>query len=92
MEDKPCREFVIFKDRTEMELEERKRQEEERRKEHQDQKELIDVLKDLIAGQNIRITMLEQQNKLIFWIGAVITSAFVVALVGMFVKMMENIQ
>ena len=92
MEDKPCREFEIFRERTEMELEERRRHEDERKKEHQDQKEIIEVLKELIAGQNIRITMLEQQNKLIFWIGAVITSAFVVALVGIFIKMMESIQ
>jgi hypothetical protein len=90
MGEQPCREFEIFRERTEMEHEEAIRREDERRREHQDQKELIGVLKDLIAGQNIRITMLEQQNKLIFWIGAVITSAFVVALVGMFIKVMEN--
>lgn len=90
MDDRPCREFEIFRERTEMEFEERKRKADERKREHQDLKELINTLKDLIAGQNIRITMLEQQNRLILWIGAITTSALVVALVRMFIKMMET--
>ena len=83
MEERPCRDFIYFKSVMEKENMEIK----------SEMRELILLMREqleTIGNQDKRIALLEQQNKLIFWIGAVITSAFVVALVGMFIKVMEN--
>ena len=84
MEERPCRDFIYFK--TVMEKENMEIKSELR--------ELILLIREqveTIGNQDKRIALLEQQNKLIFWVGAVITSGFIVALIGIFVKMMENI-
>ena len=83
MEERPCRDFIYFKSVMEKENMEIK----------SELRELILLIREqveTIGNQDKRIALLEQQNKLIFWIGAVITSAFIVALVGMFIKVMEN--
>ena len=83
MEDKPCRDLIYFKSIMEKENMEIK----------SELRELILLIREqveTIGNQDKRIALLEQQNKLIFWIGAVTTSGFIVALIGMFIRIMEN--
>ena len=78
----PCRDFILFKEMTDKEHEERKMA-------MNKQDEFIQELKELVAGQNTRISLLEQQNKLIFWFGGVVSSALIVATVGLIIQMMK---
>lgn len=78
----PCRDLILFKEMTDKEHE-------ERRLAMSKQDEFIQELKELVAGQNTRIALLEQQNKLIFWFGGVVSSALIVATVGLIIQMMK---